>query len=280
MQKLLVIITASIAGCCFGMAGPVNKINLLGSATTKYDAGGFSENTELYISVTGVVVVCWNYMTLPDGSLAVPMSPQDSPRLHAIPGSQKYPTDFGGDGMNHFQGGGLNYVPGHGDISWPVGGKQTTDTTDPATIRFGALIGTFSDSPQREDWFCIGLGTKVTVPDGGRHLYLLVNDSSYADNSGGYWVNIENGRSASISRVANTSPSLASPVYATSPKSVVLPKDNAFGFALPSEIHLTHQIEASTDLANWTPATNLIFYFKDLDSVKFSSRFYRFLETK
>jgi hypothetical protein len=55
---------------------------------------------------------------------------------------------YGGDGVNYFDGGGMNYVPGHGDISWPVGGKQTTDTKDAAATRFGALVGTFSESNQ------------------------------------------------------------------------------------------------------------------------------------
>src|SRR5262249_55106351 len=107
---------------------------------------------------------------------------------HANADSRNYPTNFGGDGINHFPGGGVNFVPGHGKLSWPIAGKETTDTRDPAVIRFGAVVGTFADSPEREDWFLVGGSTRVTIPRGGRHLYLVVNDSAYGDNGGGYWV--------------------------------------------------------------------------------------------
>lgn len=263
----------------FAAAASVSTFPLPGADAVKFDAGFFPEGTELSISATGTVVVCWEYMTRPDGSLSAPMSPRDGARIHGTPGSTNYPTEHGGDGLNHFDGGGMNYVVGHGDISWPVAGKQTTDTRDDNTIRFGAVIGTFSDTPARADWFNIGTGTKVTVPRGGARLYLLVNDSSYADNSGGYWITITTGHVASVATSAGKI-SVASPVYAPLAKTETLSKHDTFGYALPRGIRLTHAIETSPDLAQWTPATNLVFFFQDPDSAKFSSRFYRFVESK
>ncbi len=84
-----------------------------------------------------------------------------------------------------------------------------------------------------------------------------------------------------------TSPALASPAassrsdsnispQAWSPELSPLPWDGAFGFALPSDVGRTFQIEASTDLTHWVQATNLALYFKDMDSTNYSQRFYRF----
>lgn len=61
-----------------------------------------------------------------------------------------------------------------------------------------------------------------------------------------------------------------------SPQTVPLPRDNAFGYALPAEVGLPLRIEASTDLLHWFQATNVAFYFKDFDSTNFNQRFYRF----
>lgn len=49
-----------------------------------------------------------------------------------------------------------------------------------------------------------------------------------------------------------------------------------FGYALPGEVGLTHNIEASSDMIHWNVATNTGLYFKDYDSTNFSQRFYRF----
>lgn len=57
---------------------------------------------------------------------------------------------------------------------------------------------------------------------------------------------------------------------------VPLERDKAFGYALPEVIGLTHLIEASTELVHWSPATNVVLYFKDLESTNFNQRFYRF----
>ncbi len=56
-------------------------------------------------------------------------------------------------------------------------GPQSTDTTNPATIRFGALVGTFSASPvENQDWFFVGTSDLLTIPAGGANLYLAVDD--------------------------------------------------------------------------------------------------------
>jgi hypothetical protein len=54
------------------------------------------------------------------------------------------------------------------------------------------------------------------------------------------------------------------------------PVDPFFGYALPGNIGLTHQIEASTDLVEWTPLTNVAYYFRDWESTNYPQRFYRF----
>lgn len=55
-----------------------------------------------------------------------------------------------------------------------------------------------------------------------------------------------------------------------------LPSDRNFGHSLPADIGLTHDIEASTDLVHWVSVTNVVLYFRDLDSTNFDQRFYRF----
>jgi len=54
------------------------------------------------------------------------------------------------------------------------------------------------------------------------------------------------------------------------------PVDPNFGYALPSDVRMTHQIEASTNMADWTPLTNASFYFRDQESTNYPWRFYRF----
>lgn len=61
-----------------------------------------------------------------------------------------------------------------------------------------------------------------------------------------------------------------------SPQPEPLPWDKAFGFALPGNVGLTCQIEASTDLVHWVQATNVALYFRDTDSTNYHQRFYRF----
>ena len=61
-----------------------------------------------------------------------------------------------------------------------------------------------------------------------------------------------------------------------SPSTTTLPVDPSFGYRLPGDIGLTHQIEASTNLVEWTPLTNALYYFRDQDSTNYPRRFYRF----
>lgn len=61
-------------------------------------------------------------------------------------------------------------------------------------------------------------------------------------------------------------------------ETIPLSQDRSFGHGLPAGIGLTHGIEASSDLVHWAPATNVMFYFRDLDSTNHDARFYRFIE--
>jgi hypothetical protein len=90
----------------------------------------------------------------------------------------------GGDGFNHFPGGGANYDGV--SASYGLAGASTTDTTNPSAIRFGAVVGTFSAAPLRSDWFLVGRSNSVTVPPGGAHLHLAINDAYYPNNAGNY----------------------------------------------------------------------------------------------
>ncbi len=68
----------------------------------------------------------------------------------------------------------------------------------------------------------------------------------------------------------------AEPIFKASPE-VTVPRDAAFGYALPAGIELNYRIETSADLQHWSPLTNLALYFKDPESTNFNQRFYRFL---
>jgi hypothetical protein len=52
--------------------------------------------------------------------------------------------------------------------------------------------------------------------------------------------------------------------------------DPSFGYRLPGDIGPAYQIEASTNLVEWTPLTNAVFYFRDPESTNYPERFYRF----
>ena len=149
--------------------------------TSKLDLGSFAGGTDLQIQISGTIDLTGGsgYTTNPDGSVVGPVA---SPYTYANPGATNYPTTFGGDGINHYVGGGANFAGG----SFGPAGAQSTDTTDPATIRLGAVIGTFSPNPTRSDWFLIGYGAIVVVPDTTAHLYVAVNDTYYPNNVGAY----------------------------------------------------------------------------------------------
>ena len=80
-------------------------------------------------------------------------------------------------------------------------------------------------------------------------------------------------------QIMNPVPPLA-PVYlgqnTQTPPTTPLPTDPSFGYRLPDEVGLTHQIEVSTNLVEWMPLTNAFYYFRDQDSTNYPQRFYRF----
>lgn len=169
------------------------------SAATKLDAGFFPGGAVLDVAVTGTLNLLpqtgFEWITNPDGSLVRPVTDPTYGR-YANAGSTQYPTAAGGDGVNRFPGGGANYDTAIVTPNGPFGfaGRQTTDTTHPGAIRFGAAVYTFRDTPGRADWLFLGFGGAVTVPAGGVRLYLAVQDSNNdlfpGVNSGAYAVEI------------------------------------------------------------------------------------------
>src|SRR5438067_2798 len=93
-----------------------------------------------------------------------PQRPLGTP-CHNV-GATNYPIVNGGDGINHFPGGGANYdnAPAPPAGPYAFAGAQTTDTTSPLAILFGTVVGTFTNTPTRADWFRIGTGGTFTVP--------------------------------------------------------------------------------------------------------------------
>ena len=170
------------------------------SLSTPTNGGTYTWGTVLFIGVNGTVNLnspTGLIVTNPDGSLssAPPASCTScwAPGYqYFLPGASGYPTVAGGDGINHFVGGGGNYdaFPGSHPPFAPQG-KPTTDTTDPAAIRFGALAGTFVSNPTATDWFLIGYGGSFLVPVGGGTLQLIVVDTYYPNNTGAYGVSID-----------------------------------------------------------------------------------------
>lgn len=151
----------------------------------KISLGSFAGGALVQILATGTGDLAnANLQTNPDGSLAAVAG---SPWTFANPGAaySSVPTFPSGDGFNHFVGGGMNYDFGGGS-GWTFAGKQTTDTTDPAAIRSGAVVGTFAANPTRSDWFAIGYGGVIAIPPGGAALYVAVNESFSSDNHGAY----------------------------------------------------------------------------------------------
>jgi hypothetical protein len=162
--------------------------------TNKLDLGLFSAGTVLTLQMSGQADLGNTWATWADGSLVTPVT--DTNYLYANAGATNYPTASGGDATNHFMGGGANYDAVSG--SYGIAGAATTDTASPAAIRFGGVIGTFSSAPARANWFYVGLSNTVTVPAGGAHLYLAVNDAFLQNNAGSYAGTLTVQQSASI----------------------------------------------------------------------------------
>jgi hypothetical protein len=76
-------------------------------------------------------------------------------------------------------------------------GKQTTDTADPLALRFGTLAFAFAASPTEVsttavNWqMLVGPNGVGTLPTGsGGTLQLIVVDTFYSNNTGGYNITI------------------------------------------------------------------------------------------
>ncbi len=165
----------------FGGFSTAGSFPLTTGASNKLDLGFFSAGAAVTLGLTGQGdLVSSQLQVRPNGELAALAS---GVYTFCNPGSA-YPNFNGGDGINHFPGGGANYdASGSG---YPFAGKLTTNTLDSAAIRLGAVVGTFSATPGRADWFFIGYEKTITIPDGGAHLYLAVNDTVPGDNHGAY----------------------------------------------------------------------------------------------
>ena len=161
--------------------------------------GTYAGGVTLHISISGTVNLngpSGQIITNPDGSLVSTPSASCtvcwSGYQYFIAGSNTYPAVAGGDGINHFVGGGGNFdhIPGTNG-PWAAVGKQTTDTTDPGAIRFGALAYTFHTNPTATDWLTLGGGGTFVTPAGGGTLLMVVADTFYPNNTGGYTVTID-----------------------------------------------------------------------------------------
>lgn len=165
------------------------SLSLTVGAGNKVDLGAFAGGETLSISASGqgdLVDSRWRVFS--DGSLAAPAS-----GVYSFANfGDAYPMAYDGDGINHFAGGGANidWKKDLNQVFFGFAGKQTTNTQDRAAIRFGAVVGTFSSSPTRADWFLIGRGTTVAVPAGGGRLNVAVNDSFPPDNHGNLTIEV------------------------------------------------------------------------------------------
>jgi hypothetical protein len=204
-MKLGMILVTALLGVAPLEAGVVFTMDPTLALPTS--AGTYAGGTMLTIGATGSVNLNGPnslIVTNPDGSLvSVPLASCTScwaPGYQFfIPGSNLYPTGAGGDGTNHFSGGGGNYDLFPGSHSpWATEGKLTTDTTDPGALRFGSLAGTFKTNPTATDWFAIGYGGQFVVPDGGATLLMVVVDTFYPNNTGGYTVTIDTPSSPAV----------------------------------------------------------------------------------
>jgi hypothetical protein len=197
-MKLEIFVTALLGAALPLQAGTLFTVDSM--LFTPTAAGTYAGNITLSISASGTVNLnspSGLIVTNPDGSLAtaVPsascLSCWEPGYQYFIGASNTYPTVAGGDGINHFAGGGGNFDLFPGDHSaWAAEGKPTTDTTDPGALRFGALAATFKVDPTAMDWFLLGYGGTFVTPAGGGTLLLVVVDTFYSNNNGIYTVTV------------------------------------------------------------------------------------------
>jgi hypothetical protein len=206
-MKRGMIIAALMAAVLPLRAGQLVTVDASGTIASVNMLPFFPAGSMVNISVTGTVKLDGTgagvFVTNPDGSLN--STPDPGCDVCWAPGYQyfipghAYPTVAGGDGINHFAGGGGNYdLFPDGHSPWALQGPQSTDTalsqapfTPGVILRFGALAGTFMANPGPTDWFLVGFGGQLTVPAGAPPLKLVVVDAFYPNNSGSYAVAID-----------------------------------------------------------------------------------------
>jgi hypothetical protein len=196
IMRLGILVTAVLGAVLPLEAGVMFTIDP--TIATPTNGGTYAGGVTLLISTIGTVDLNGpngQIVTNPDGSLVSVPSASClvcwSGYQYFINGSNAYPTVAGGDGINHFVGGGGNYdhTPGTNSF-WAAEGKKTTDTTDPGAIRFGALAYTFHTNPTSTDWLTLGYGGTFVTPAGGGTLLMVVADTFYPNNTGGYTVTV------------------------------------------------------------------------------------------
>lgn len=221
------------------------------------------------------------------------------------------PTDTNGpDGGNFgYKVASFNGIAG---IDAPVLGYLTgvfldsNEPTDPppAALNFSVIGRNFATlSPQIGQVFFIGDGLTGTgagkvqefiVPTNATRLFLGLADARYYgggpgyyhDNTGYFSVTVEALTDSGLTNpaaegglatvAAQTSTPATTATYTSSSDPIVLPKNDAFGYALPNGVKLSRDIETSPDLIHWAPLTNMSLYFRDWDSTNYARRFYRF----
>jgi len=249
------------AGCC--LTSQATSFSL-GSQTTipgKKYIGFFSGGSTISVTVTGQITMISGWISRPDGSLGAPMTTPGAE--YASIGALNYPTSFGGDGVNHYPGGGANYdVFMGGTAGFGSVGAQTTDTFDPGTVRFGTVMGTLKSSPTAADWFVVGFSKNITFPTNGAPLYLAVHDTTYGNNSGSY--------SGKVTFV--DPPLLSIQAYA--------------GITIEGEAGKNYRIEYSPSVPpfNWNTLTNIVlpsspYLFFDPTGPASGTRYYRAVKT-
>lgn len=157
-----------------GNTGSSNRLSL----------GVFTSGMQVTISCIGQVGLVGgaDWFTASDGSLV--SNVLTPPYQYANPDSTNYPTFAGGDGVNHYFGGGANVdVAGNG---FGFAGLMSTDTTDFDTIRLGAVVATFSMNPTRQSWFAVENGAPIVVSGEAARLTVAINDFMSTDNTGEY----------------------------------------------------------------------------------------------
>jgi hypothetical protein len=122
-SALILLATATVAHG-FALSLPATA-----DAQNRLDLGFFPSDTQLVVQMSGTILLgpdpLFHWETLPDGSLAVPYT--GDPEYAYVNAGASYPSSFGGDGINHFVGGGGNYDP-FGPEPFGFSGVETTDT--------------------------------------------------------------------------------------------------------------------------------------------------------